>query len=169
MQGYDVIFATCFFNRKRKIFDSPNERANYAFVAAGLGVLLVLFVTFCCCCCEGSNFFTDKPRSESLEVRKMREMRNRIEKDNESGMLLTNRTFEKFIIKFQCLLDLLPGEFHRKDHQDDHRNGFLSGKIFILSIIVGCSEIQNSKRTFCQKLRFDQLCFPAISKKEVND
>ena len=87
-----------FFNRKRKIFDSPNERANYAFVAAGLGVLLVVFVTFCCCCCEGSNFFTDKPRSESLEVRKMREMRNRIEKDNESGMLLTNRKFEKLII-----------------------------------------------------------------------
>ena len=78
-----------------RIFDSPNERANYAFIAAGLGVLLVLFVTICCCCCEGSNFFTDKPRPESLEVRKMREMRNRIEKDNESGMILSNRKFEK--------------------------------------------------------------------------
>ena len=126
-----MIFATCFFNRRRKIFDSPNERANYAFVAAGLGVLLVLFVTFCCCCCEGSNFFTDKPRPESLEVRKMREMRNRIEKDNESGMLLTNRKFEKFIIKFRCLLDLLPGEFHREDPQDVCPNGYLIGRIFI--------------------------------------
>ena len=57
---------------------------DFTFIAVGIGIFLVLFVTICCCCFEGLNFFSDKPRAESFEVRKMRNMKQRIEKENES-------------------------------------------------------------------------------------
>ena len=57
--------------------------ANYAVLASGLGVLLVVIVIICCFYSGG---LTDKPRNESSEVRKMRDMKNRIEKENASGM-----------------------------------------------------------------------------------
>ena len=50
----------------------------------------------------------------------MRDMKNRIEKDQESGKFfhVKIRIFLFIIIKSRCHLDVLLGELHKEDHQD---------------------------------------------------
>lgn len=61
----------------------------------------------------------------------MRDMKNRIEKDQESGKFfhVKIRIFLFIIIKSRCHLDVLLGELHKEDHQDVRPNGFLLGSI----------------------------------------
>ena len=113
------------FSFGEESIDSSYGRTSYALLAAGSGVVLVVFVTICCCGCDGVNFFIDKPETESSDVRKMRAMKNRIDKENESGKLSIFEIPKIIFIQCQCHLDMLQEEFRRDDHQDAYQNDFL--------------------------------------------